>query len=232
MNPVICSCGALGQAIVDLCVEKGAGFYIFEERMPDHFDVSKPDIAIFCGKKNQEKFEKFIDFCERKELPLINASTDVKVPEGRNVAIINAPNLSLPILSLMRCFPHFIMTMQRFMTLLGIVEAHQKTKSSTSGTAVKIAKLINFDKEKISVVRDDALAVALGVPAEYLGAHAYHIFPLEGQGIEMEFKIKVHGRRTYALGAHYLMEAILRLESPLRRGNYDAEQILFDPNFI
>lgn len=232
MNPIICSCGALGQAIVDVCKERNATYYIFDQRMPDYFDVDKPDIGIFCGKKNQEKFETFVAFCEKKELPLINASTDMKVPEGMNMAIINAPNLSIPMMAFMAAYPVFVRAMTRAQMLLDVVESHQSTKTSASGTAMAILRELDMVHQvPVEMVRLPAYQLALGVPQEFLGGHAYHYFTLRGQGVKIQTSTHVHGRRTYGEGAFVLAQAILGGDK-LKPGVYKAADILFDPNFV
>jgi dihydrodipicolinate reductase len=229
MKVIICSFGNLARAISDVLVVKNVPTYRFPEHCALQRDV---DIAIFCGKRNPDKFEKFADFCAFKKLTLINASTDVASPSRDDLAIVNAPNLSVSIIALMDKFTAFVLGMRPYMDLNGLIEVHQKAKPTISGTAVKFASLMNFDKEKIQSFRSDELSSVLGVPSEHLSAHAYHIFLLRGGGAEMECRLKVHGRQTYGLGAYFLMDHILKRESVLRPGIYEAEKILFDPNFI
>lgn len=105
---------------------------------------------------------------------------------------------------------------------LAVTESHQATKADTSGTARAIVKSFNamgiaFDESQIRMVRAPEEQRALGVPAEYLGGHAWHTYRLtapDGRA-SFEFQHNVLGRTIYATGS---VDAVAFLHREIARG--------------
>ena len=108
---------------------------------------------------------------------------------------------------------------------LSIVESHQKTKADTSGTAKAVAGSFrkmgfSFQDSQIEMVRDEATQLAMGVPSEWLGGHAFHTYGIDSPDgtVHFEFKHDICGRKVYAEGSidavEYLAKCILRGDAP------------------
>ena len=87
-------------------------------------------------------------------------------------------------------------------------ESHQQAKRDTSGTARALVRSfrqlgIDVDEGRIEALRDpERQRAELGVPAEYLDAHAYHRYQLDAAGgsVRLALEHNVVGRRVYAEG--------------------------------
>ncbi|GAB2286700.1 4-hydroxy-tetrahydrodipicolinate reductase 2, chloroplastic [Dionaea muscipula] len=91
---------------------------------------------------------------------------------------------------------------------LQVMESHQSSKLDASGTAKAVVssfkKLgVDFDNDQIKKIRDSRLQVEMvGVPEEYLSAHAFHMYHLASpdETVTFEFQHNVCGRSMYAEG--------------------------------
>lgn len=182
-----------------------------------------PLIAMHFG--SGRELEELVQFCETLKVPLIQGSTKVEVPIGRDVIIINAPNLSLPMMRFLSAFPDFANSISPGMTP-SIVESHQSTKADTSGTARAIVKVLGTTNSAITSIRDTGTQLALGVPEEHLDGHAYHDFIFTGQGVEIKVSTKIRGRQTYAEGAVALAQALADQPKALQNGLYELKDVL------
>ncbi|KAL2650589.1 hypothetical protein R1flu_018717 [Riccia fluitans] len=98
---------------------------------------------------------------------------------------------------------------------LEVTESHQSNKLDTSGTAKEIVKSfqklgLDFNLDQIGMVRDADSQIAMGVPSEHLGGHAFHTYRLTSPDNTVEFKFEhnVCGRSIYAQGT---VDAVLFL---------------------
>jgi|AntRauTorckE6833_2_1112554.scaffolds.fasta_scaffold00945_18 4-hydroxy-tetrahydrodipicolinate reductase len=139
-------------------------------------------------------------------IPIIQGSTNSKSVEVMNSAkgakIINAPNLSLPMVVLMANVGSLMKPLSEIMHP-EIAESHQvDKKDKISGTARAVADILEIVHSKISYVRDKVIQRNfLGVPERFLDGHAYHSFTFTGSGVTIRIETKIHGRETYARGA-------------------------------
>ena len=184
-----------------------------------------PIIAIHFGSGRQ--LLELVDLCEKIGIPLIQGSTKLTepVPSNRNVAIINALNLSIPMIRFTASFPTFAKAIAVGMKKR-IVESHQRKKPDKSGTARAVAKTLDIPESDIKSVRDPDIQLALGVPEEHLDGHAFHDFIFTGQGVEIRVSTKILGRKTYAEGALTLAQALADLPEPMESGIYELRDIL------
>ena len=215
----------MAKAVEIACGTKG----IKLTRFGADFDYSnqsygKP-VAIHLGSGRQ--LLQLIELCEERRMPIIQGSTKLTMalPSDRNVAVINAPNLSLPMIRFVAAFPAFAEAVKIGMEAR-IVESHQSKKVDTSGTARAVAKVLDIPESAIKSVRDPDIQLTLGVPEEHLGGHAYHDFVFTGQGVEIKVSTKIRGRVTYAEGAITLAQALVDLQEPLKNGTYELKDIL------
>lgn len=130
------------------------------------------------------------------------------VRTAQNYAVI-APNMCKPIVVLQSMIEQMS---QRFPGVfqgynLKVTESHQKTKADTSGTAKAIVQSLNglgmpFGEEDITLLRSEPEQLAFGVPAEFLGGHAYHTYQIVSPdgSAEIAFQHNIDGRRIYAEG--------------------------------
>jgi len=214
MHPYIYGGGKLGWAVKQLLEERKiyhtadfVGSWHANEK------TAEPDVVIYCG-KGGESFTCALKYCERYNLPFINASTDLGdlKPKEPHCLFIDAPNASLPMVAFMQAFTGFAQTLLRQKMKLSIIESHQATKKSVSGTAKSIVQKLEISEEIIKFERDGERQLILGVPQEYLDSHAYHFFTFVGNGVEIEVKTKIHGRRTYAEGLLAIASLALSLK--------------------
>jgi 4-hydroxy-tetrahydrodipicolinate reductase len=159
-----------------------------------------------------------IELCKLLDCPMIQGSTrGVDLPENPEITIINAPNLSIPIIRLMSCIEKFNQAMSPGMKIT-IAESHQASKPDTSGTARVLADTCEIEHEQIQKIRDPKIQTnELGVPEENLGGHAYHFVSYEGYGTQVMVSTKIHGRRSYALGTICVAAALVDLQSEPNR---------------
>lgn len=177
---------------------------------------SKDSVAVHFG--SGRLLPDLIELCSEKRIPLIQGSTNedsikaVEEADTSDAFIVNAPNLSLPIVKLAIGIGDFLDGLVDMMSL-AIAESHQESKGDKkSGTARLVADKFDIPHEEISSVRDPIIQRNfLGVPKRFLDGHAYHSIMLEGLGASIEIKTKVHGRDTYAQGAIVLAKGLNRM---------------------
>ncbi|MEN9524044.1 MAG: hypothetical protein RL536_113 [Candidatus Parcubacteria bacterium] len=225
MHILLVGQGNMAKAVETACASRG----IQLTRFGMDFDYSNSSygksIAIHLGSGRQ--LLPLIELCEARHMPIIQGSTKLSepLPDDRSVAIINAPNLSLPMIRFVAAFPVFAHAIKTGMEAR-IVESHQNKKADTSGTARAVAKVLGIPESSIKSVRDPDIQLTLGVPEEYLGGHAYHDFVFTGQGVEIKVSTKIRGRVTYAEGAITLAQALADQQEPLKDGIYELKDIL------
>ncbi len=194
-----------------------------------HFDPSKPNlgkpVAIHVGSGRQ--LIPLIKVCENHGIPIIHATTSMKdpLPRSRKVVIIAAPNLSLPMIRFTAAFPAFAEAIRGGMEVR-VVESHQKKKKDKSATAREIVKALSIHEEDIETVRSEGMQLALGVPKEHLGGHAFHDFILTGNGVEIRVSTRVTGREGYAEGAFLLASSLAELGKPMENGVYELKDVM------
>jgi len=164
------------------------------------------------------QLEEVIRYCEQHGLPLIQGATGVDeelLPDKPSFILIDAPNLSIPIVKLFALLDHGKMFFRDFD--IRIVESHQSTKTSLAGTARTMANLLGAPAESVVAVRDQTIQrVLLGVPESALGGHAIHRIEIEGLGATISISTKVFGRETYL---HGIIRVLSRIDN-LSAGSY------------
>lgn len=226
MHIILVGRGGMAQAIETACIVREIGFTRFADDLDETSFNHENLVAIHFGSGRQ--LPHLIEFCKNRRIPIIQGSTDLNVslPStiGQNVAIINAPNLSLPMIRFMSAFPAFAQAIGLGMKM-SVIESHQDTKVDVSGTARAIVTVLGNPESSIKSVRDPDIQLLLGVPGEHLSCHAHHKFIFIGQGVEIRVSTKISGRSTYTDGALTLAQKLTSLRAPLKNGIYGLEDI-------
>ncbi len=201
---IVCGNGALAKAILDYEKQAGSKVQIIKFGLA----VVLPReiagaIGIHAGSGSQ--LPEFITYCEQFKIPLIQASTGIKLPEDFRIPIIEAPNLAIPIIAFLKHLPAFIDGITKGIGLevtdVSLVESHQSTKKTVPGTAKKIAAAAGLPENQIFSVRDRNIQKLIPVPAANLDRHAYHLLEvIFGENLRIGVHTKVHGLEPYAAG--------------------------------
>lgn len=208
---IVAGHGDMAQVLTDLCQEDSSReFFEFTEGMtcPDLQDV----VAVHFGSGRQ--LPALLDWCQSHDVPLIQGSTGQTLPDGVTVPVVDAPNLSLPIIKLLSQVLPVLQEAFGDMDVT-ITETHQETKKSVPGTAKVMAGAFGVAEENIVSVRQPAIQRQMGVPEESLDGHGYHWINFQGQGVNITLNVKVNGRRTYAEGALAIADALVQERSKL-----------------
>lgn len=222
IDPIIILAGKgnMAQAMKKYCEEKGVQVVPFGSNalMPAGDFV----VAVHFGSGSE--LPKLIEHCEAHHIPIIQGSTKLvcPFPTSSETVLVNSPNLSLPMVRLMKRLPDFLRSVGIGMEK-EIVESHQKKKPDTSGTARAVAKELGIPEDAIVKIRDVGTQLSLGVPQEHLSGHAYHRFILCGQGVKIGVSTDITGRNTYCEGCFTLALSLLRAKERDRVGTGDLE---------
>ena len=168
------------------------------------FDPAPNLDTVLYASRSADKLRQAAELCIKMNIPLLILSSDLKdqvdeLPAECNVQVI--PNSSLEVqeyqrnvINYHRAHPDQKVT---------ITEYHQQSKLDVSGTAIAIAKQINFDSKNIISIRDDPTAQRLyNIPDQSKDAYAVHqiAFTNSQTNTTQMFEIKVCGRSTYISG--------------------------------
>jgi 4-hydroxy-tetrahydrodipicolinate reductase len=225
MHIFIAGNGNMATGIINACRSRNIKY----TGLGQEFDHSNPrygtPVAIHFGSGRELPY--LIKRCEQLQIPIIQGSTKltVQLPSNPNVVIINAPNLSLPMIRFITSFPEFAQKIRPGMKMV-ITESHQSTKADTSGTARAVTKALGIPDSEIKSIREPEIQLALGVPEEHLAGHAYHDFTFIGQDVEIKVTTKIRGRAAYINGALALASTIAKIEEPLINGVYELRDLL------
>lgn len=220
---VIAGCGKMATALMELCLQTGRTFCKFTDNGVEGLADLGNVIAIHFGSGRQ--LLSLCNWCQANNVPLIQGSTGQTLPNGIFVSIVNAPNLSLPIVKFLKdILPALEKTFKGME--VNIVESHQKTKKTIPGTALRMADAFGIEEKEIISVRKEGIQSLLGVNKEYLGAHGYHWITIKGFGAEITVSTKVNGRLTYAEGALAVADEVNNSRDTLSRKVYDVTEIV------
>lgn len=226
MNILLVGKGPMAQAVADLCGEKQISCLRIASSNDWPQDQSIVEKSVVTHFGSGRLLPWLIKMCASYERPLIQGSTGVQTYLSRRGWVINAPNLSLPMVRFMVDFPPYAQSLIELGAKLSIIESHQSTKKDVSGTARAIAKSLDQPVSIIRSIRDPKTQQMIGVPAEYLDGHAYHDFSLSCPGGEVIISsTRIHGRRPYAHGALAVAKAIVDPKC-LDRGVHQLKDII------
>lgn len=218
--------GNLAQVFVDACQTQNRPFFHFS---PDTGDISEEEarrmVAVHVG--SGRELLAMLDWCETNGVPLIQASTGMDLPADRNILIVDAPNLSIPIVKTMS---RIVPVLQDALGSLGgnvsIMETHQASKTSLPGTAKTMAEKLGLAEEDIISIREPVIQLQIGVPPESLSGHGYHFITFQVQGVTITLTTKVNGRQTYAEGGLVIADALVRQGHVLENTTYHVTEVM------
>lgn len=224
MDILLAGRGSLGQAVKQHCREHHIPFTEMAELDMGNDSKNPIDIALYCGIGNL--FWEMFHYCNRRKIPLINASTNTEHPTSTDTIYVKAQNTCITMLKLMAGFAAFAEPLMKELHF-SILESHQARKKSVSGTAKFLAEAVGADPvSRIEMVRSPVQQVALGIPTEDLNGHAYHFFNFTSSNIEIQLATKIRGRRPYAEGAIKLAETLLAHKGEIAPGIHSATDFL------
>lgn len=202
---VIAGCGNVAQALIALCEEKQRVCHKFKEGMTIHSTENL--VAVHFG--SGRELLPLIEWCQSNEVSLIQGSTGQVLPDEVPIPIVDAPNLSLPIIKLLGQILPVLKIAFGDMDIT-ITESHQASKTSVPGTAKTMAKTFEVDEKNIVSIRQKEVQRLLGIPEKNLDGHGYHWINFQGQGVDISVSTKVNGRRTYAEGTLTIADTLIR----------------------
>jgi dihydrodipicolinate reductase len=192
-------------------------------------DFSWIDINFCIHAGSGREWDKTIELCSTKSIPLIQSSTPANqtFPSDPKFIGVYAPNLCIGVLK-------FLRLSQLAKTLypnakISLVESHQKEKHTRAATAERLADMVGIDTEEIVHVRAPEKQLALGIQEEALNHHAYHELKLDDQGLELKLSCKSVGANAYAIGASSLVNYLNKAQ--LKPGIYHLEDLIEDSSF-
>lgn len=204
LTVLICGIGKMAEALAHLCDRRNIHHIQFSRdlTLPEN---SNDTVTVAAHFGSGREWDALLNFCEERSIPIFQGSTSCNIARESlsqlsKTCVIDAPNLSLPIVKLLSLLP--VLLEEPGALEMRITESHQIDKKDISGTARAMLR----GTEGIVSVRDPTGQRALGVPEEHLDAHAYHFLKLWGQGLEIDVTIRVNGRDTYAEGLLFLAQ--------------------------
>ncbi len=225
MHILLAGNGNMATAIAAACKKRDILVSNFDPKFVKSDPHPIKPVAIHVGSGRQ--LIPLIDLCEKHEIPIIQATTSMKnpMPRGRKVVIIAAPNLSLSMIRFTAAFPAFAEAIRAGMEIR-VVESHQKKKADKSATARTIVGALGLREAVIEAIRNESVQLALGVPHEHLGGHAYHDFIFTGNGVEIRVSTRITGRNGYAEGALLLAGGLAGQETTMKNGVYELKDVM------
>lgn len=201
--------GNMAQEAIRVCTSQGVPLIAVDQLVCG-------DVAIHFG--SGRELAHALAECARAEVPLIQGSTSIVLPDPLPAAVIEAPNLAFVIVQLVAGLG----PLRGSVHLLR--ESHQAGKADVSRTARMLARRLAFPEAKIESIRNPGAQQALGVPPEHLDGHAWHWIQCRTEGVEVDVSIRINGREPYARGALALARQLSGRR--LRPGIYAVEDIL------
>lgn len=177
------------------------------------FDGSAQRALIHAG--SGREMAKAIAYCAQGKIPFIQAATGIEAPVNPPFAYIDASNFSLDVLRFEQAA-----TLFKGATI-SLTESHQAEKTTTPGTAKRIAKSLGL-KEIISIRDPKVQKERFGIDESDLKSHALQELKIERAGVEIRLEVRTTGLEPYVAGAKELLR--LDLES-LEDGLYSLSEL-------
>lgn len=215
---LVCGNGALANAIIELDDGKSVSATKFSPNLSVMKNVEtfggtlQNTIAIHCG--SGRELINLIIFCEKVDIPLIQASTGQLLPSVIKIPIIDTPNLDATTIAFLKAFPAFLHELTKdpaiSLTDARIVVSHKPKKTSPPGTAIALVDMVGLPHAEIEAVSTLGIQLALGVPKEHRDQHALHRLTLEfNSGTRLDLGLFTQGIESYAKCAPILARRVL-----------------------
>ena len=165
-------------------------------------------IVVHAGSGRQ--LEECIDFCSRTKSVFIELATGLGTEKATpDFPLIICPNTSILVLKALQMVKANGKHFEGYD--ISITQSHQTTKTTEPGTAFAFADSLKFPHQRIESVRDPLIQQSkIGIPAEYLGKHAYHRILIKDGDDEVTIVTKVLGHKSYANGVKKIIEMVLQ----------------------
>lgn len=189
---------------------------------PQHSKLTEQAIVVHAGSGRQ--LPECLAFCARTGSVFVELSTGLETesmePEFPLIICPNTSILVLKTLNLLKIGGHVFEKYD-----ISITESHQAAKTTEPGTAYSFAHSLQIPIEQISSVRiPDIQLNTIGIPAEYIGKHAYHKIVIKDGTDEVTIETKVLGHESYAQGVKKIVEAVLQF--PLENKRYTVLDLI------
>jgi 4-hydroxy-tetrahydrodipicolinate reductase len=154
-------------------------------------------------------------YCQTTGSTLIQASTginyDAQLPDKLNYILIEAPNLSIPIIKLLYMLKK---NGNLFKTYdIRIIESHQARKTSLPATAKAMAESFELPISKIESIRDPIIQKnELHIPEENIDRHARHLIEIKEGKCTLKIESEVLGYDSYIHGTIAITKALYKIE--------------------
>jgi 4-hydroxy-tetrahydrodipicolinate reductase len=178
-------------------------------------------IVIHCGSGRQ--LAEVAAFCGQSGSPLVELSTGTGLAATTLFPVVECANSNI--------------LMVKFMAMLAscghlfkghpvrLTESHQAGKTTVAGTAVQMAACLGLPPQEIRSIRDPQVqARDLGIPADRLGRHAYHLIEIGDACASIRVETRVEGAQPYAEGVAAVVRAIR--SRPLENRRYTIEELV------
>lgn len=189
---------------------------------PDHLPSGTYAILV----STERRFTTVLAECERRNIPLIVATSKVFIPEDLQTVVVNAPNLGLMVNALFDIMPRLGALFRALGAKCDVAEFHQATKAPGSITALKFADALGVPREAVGSGRSDALAkVFLNVPEDHVGGFARIGIIAKACGMKVNITAETDGRSAYFFGLTVILKKLIELD-PVP-GRFEADEIVF-----
>ncbi len=153
------------------------------------------------------QLQECLRYCNETGSILIELSTGTLWPTVEiKCPVINCPNTAIPIVKMLGILRQYGNDFKNYK--IRIIESHQASKKTAAGTALAMADSFSFPPEQIESIRNADAQKQIGIPEEYLTAHAYHKIIIEDEGCEIALECKVFGHASYTKGIKHLIAAL------------------------
>jgi len=229
---LIVGSGKMAKLIDEQCSEAG----VLRTPCPNgpNFDIANGPgialetkfVAVHVG--SGRVLEATIEWCEANKVPLIQASSGIKLPEREySTIIIDAPNMAPPVVAIFKVLPELGALIQKLGAVVTVTESHQSTKTSPPVTAQKIGGYFGLSPGSVESIRDqDRQRDELHIPEEFLDGHGCHYVEINSRGVRIKISTEVFGRLPYFDGLIILVKKIVDKGSELKPGIYKIENFL------
>jgi dihydrodipicolinate reductase len=193
----------------------------------DFAATNEKAILVHAGSGRQ--LEECIAFCKKTGSILVELSTGLSTENiDADFTLIICPNTSILLLKTMNMLKRYGHYFSK--DKISIIESHQSEKKSIPGTAYNLAESLSYPANDIKSIRDAAVQLnEVGIPAEYLGKHAYHKIIIDDGPDQVIIETKVLGHDSYVNGVKKIITAVL--ENSLEKRTYNVLELI-DRNML
>lgn len=202
MNIIIVGNGKLSKSLIEGLKS------IYTVSSWDKYDQETNEKSVIIHTGSGRQLPECIQYCNKTKSLLIQLSTGSQaINQKINFPKINCPNTAIPIIKIMNLLSMYGEQFKNYK--IQIIESHQANKVTVAGTALEIANALNYEINKIELIRDKNIQKnIIGIPEQDIDLHAYHKIVIEDEGCEIMIETKVLGHTAYVSGVQKIIESI------------------------